>query len=130
MCVLCVGVGVLTMITVIAFDAHVLKWNLDDHPPDEYARHHVKEASFYGKDTWFLDLVVKLRSGSNSGDGELQINFIGIQEKGMWPGKKAVKEEGGVAMALFEELDWWLERRTGGTVDAMLLGCVGGVVRV
>jgi len=117
--------------TVIAFDAHVLKWNLDDNPPDEYVRHHVKEASFYGVDTWTLDLVVKLNhNGDGYDDGALQINFIGIQEKGMWPGKKAVKAQGGVAMQLFEELDEWVEKRTGGTVDATLLGCVGGVVSV
>jgi hypothetical protein len=109
---------------VIAFDAHVLKWNLDNNPPNEYVRHHVKEASFYGKNMWNLDLVLNL--GDGDGDGALQINFIGIQEKGMWPGKKGVKAEGGVAMGLFEEL----ERRTGGTVDTLLLGCVGGVVGV
>ena len=38
--------------TAVAFDAHVLKWDLDDNPPDEYARHHIKEGSFYGHDTW------------------------------------------------------------------------------
>jgi hypothetical protein len=111
---------------VIAFDAHVLKWNLDDNPPDEYVRHHVKEASFYGKDTWTIDLVIKLYPGDE--EGLSQINFIGIQEKGMWPGKKAVKAQGGVAMQLFEELDEWMEKRTGGTVDPTLMGCVGGVI--
>jgi hypothetical protein len=120
--------------TVIAFDAHVLEWNLDDNPPKEYARHHVKEASFYGKNTWTLDLVIKLNGDGDGdggvGDGALQINFIGIQEKGMWPGKRGVKAEGGLAMRLFEELDAWMERRTGGTVDTMLLGCVAGVVGV
>lgn len=119
---------------MIAFDAHVLQWNLDDNPPKEYVRHHVKEASFYGKNTWNLHLVLNLdidgSSRDGEGEGELQINFIGIQEKGMWPGKKAVKAEGGVAMELFEELDAWMERRTSGTVDTMLLGCVGGVVSV
>ena len=114
----------------------MLNCNLDDNPPKEYVRHHVKETSFYGQNTWHLDLVLKLDlvdgSGSDGGErqGELQINFIGIQEKGMWPGKKAVKAEGGVAMRLFEELDEWVEKRTGGTVDTMLLGCVAGVVSV
>ncbi|KAJ7202713.1 hypothetical protein B0H12DRAFT_1206341 [Mycena haematopus] len=89
--------------TVIAFDAHVLKWNLDNNPPTEYARHYVKEASFYKADAWTLDLV-----------------------KAMWPAKKAVKAEGGPAMKLFENLDGWLEDKTGGTVDALLLGCVAG----
>jgi hypothetical protein len=113
---------------VIAFDAHVLKWTLDNNPPDEYARHHIKEASFYGTDTWTLDLVVKLPP--NSTENGLVINFVGLQEKGMWPGKKAVKKEGGFAMELFEELDGWLERKTGGTVDATLLGCVAGITTV
>lgn len=116
--------------TVIAFDAHVLEWTLDDNPPNEYARHHVKEASFYGKDTWTLDLVIKLNDKGDSTDGTLNINFIGIQEKGMWPGKKAVKEQGGVAMKLFEQLDAWVDERTQGTVDPTLMGCVAGVTRV
>ncbi|TFK34083.1 hypothetical protein BDQ12DRAFT_690347, partial [Crucibulum laeve] len=111
--------------TVIAFDAHVLKWSLDDNPPDEHARHHVKEASFYGSDVWSLDLVIKLPE--NPAESGLSVNFIGLQEKGMWPGKKFVKEEGGVAMKLFEQLDGWLDEKTGGTVDALLLGCVAGV---
>ncbi|KAF5379478.1 hypothetical protein D9615_006633 [Tricholomella constricta] len=116
--------------TVVAFDAHVLKWNLDDNPPEEYARHRVKEASFYGKNTWNIDLVLKLGDGAGGADGALAVNFIGLQEKGMWPGKKAVKEQGGVAMQLFEELDMWIEEKTRGTVDALLLGCVAGVVTV
>jgi hypothetical protein len=42
----------------------------------EYARHHVEEASFYGK----LDLVLKVKNGGGVGDGKgvLQINFIGF----------------------------------------------------
>jgi hypothetical protein len=37
--------------TVIAIDAHVLKWTLDDNPPNELAQHHINEASFYGPKT-------------------------------------------------------------------------------
>ncbi|KAG5727720.1 hypothetical protein E4T56_gene20743 [Termitomyces sp. T112] len=114
--------------TVVAFDAHVLKWNLDGNPPSEYARHRVKEASFYGKDTWTIDLMLKLDSGNP--DGKLLVNFVGLQEKAMWPGKKAVKAEGGIAMKLFEEFDAWIERAYEGTIDATLLGCVGGVVTI
>lgn len=111
----------------------MLKWNLDDNPPDEYVRHHVKEASFYGTDTWTLDLVVKLPSTTptnQAAKGSIAVNFIGIQESGMWPGKKADKEEGGRAMELFEELDGWLVEKTHGTVDATLLGCVAGLEEV
>ncbi|KAF7431225.1 hypothetical protein PC9H_006946 [Pleurotus ostreatus] len=119
--------------TVIAFDAHVLKWTLDDNPPDEFARHHVKEASFYGIDTWSVDMVIKLPDSSSSSSppsGALKVDFNGILEKGMWPGKKSVKEQGGAAMKVFERLDGWLDQETGGTVDATLLGCVAGVIVV
>ena len=115
--------------SAIAFDAHVLKWDLDDNPPDEYARHHIKEGSFYGVDTWSVDLVTKLDPAADSAlvGGAIKVNFVGIHEKAMWPGKRAEAAEGGRAMALFEEMDAWLERTTGGAVDAMFLGCVGGV---
>lgn len=113
--------------TVIAFDAHVLKWSLDDNPPDEYVRHHIKEGSFYGHDTYSFDMVIKVPEGASKEDSGIQVNFIGLQEKGIWPAKKAVKAQGGLAMQLFELLDAWLEKKTDGKVDALLLGCVGGV---
>ncbi|KAK0459622.1 uncharacterized protein EV420DRAFT_1620165 [Desarmillaria tabescens] len=106
--------------TVIAFDAHVLEWNLDDNPPDKHTRHHIKEASFYGQDTWEVDMVIK--------DAPIQVNYIGLLEKAMWPGKRATKAEGGESMELFEQLDAWLDEKTGGKVDATLIGGVGGVV--
>jgi hypothetical protein len=108
---------------VIAFDAHVLKWTLDDSPPDEFARHHIKEASFYGQDTWTIDLTVKLPSTPSRG---LKVDYIGIGEKRMWPAKKSEKAGGGRAMILFEEFDRYLEETTGGTVDVLLLGCLTG----
>ena len=114
---------------VIAFDAHVLKWNLDDNPPDECARHHVREASFYGTDTWTLDLVMKLPSSEEEEQG-LLVQFIGLQEKGMWPAKRAVKAEGGIAMEIFEIMDAWVDEKTGGRVDMMMVGGVAGVVRI
>ncbi|OBZ74192.1 putative endoplasmic reticulum metallopeptidase 1 [Grifola frondosa] len=114
--------------TAVAFDAHVLKWTLDNSPPDEFARHHIKEASFYGHDTWTVDLLIKLPESETA--ASLKVNFVGIHEKAMWPGKKAEKEKGGRAMQLFEEFDEWIERETGGTVDTTLLGCVGGVTIV
>jgi hypothetical protein len=87
----------------------------------------VKEASYYKQDTWTLDLVVKLPEDGSRG---ILFNFIGLQEKAMWPGKKAVKAQGGPAMKLFENLDAWLEKKTGGTVDATLMGCVAGTAVV
>ncbi|KAF9475846.1 hypothetical protein BDN70DRAFT_953709 [Pholiota conissans] len=113
--------------TVIAFDAHVLKWSLDDSPPDEYVRHHVKEGSFYGHDIYSFDMVIKVAEGGDTG---IRVNFMGLQEKGIWPAKKAVKALGGPAMHLFEHLDAWLEKKTDGKVDALLLGCVGGVTMI
>ena len=112
----------------IAFDAHVLNWTLDNNPPDEYARHHIKEASFYGEDTWSVDLVLDLRGDEQLAREGLKVNFVGIKETAMWPGKKGEKEKGGEAMKLFENLDGWIEREMQGTVDMTLLGCVGGVV--
>lgn len=115
---------------VIAFDAHVLEWTLDNNPPDEFTRHHIKEASFYGTDTWTVSMTIKhspvREESATSGMGAaLKIDFIGIQEKRMWPGKKA-ESDGSQAMKLFEAFDAWIEEKTGGTVDAMLLGCVRG----
>jgi hypothetical protein len=115
--------------SVIAFDAHVLKWTLDDAPPNEYTRHHIKEASFFGVDRWSVDLVVQ-------GTAPLTINFIGIDEEAMWPGKKATAAEVQgrrgvhINMELFERLDGWLTGETGDQVDTMLLATVGGVVTV
>lgn len=112
---------------MIAFDAHVLKWSIDDNPPDEHARHFIKEGSFYGHDTYSFDIVVKVAEDTPEADPGILVNFIGLQEKGIWPAKKAVKAEGGVAMQLFETLDAWLEEKMEGKVDALLLGCVAGV---
>ena len=109
---------------VIAFDAYVLGWTLDNSPPSEFARHHIKEASFYGTDSWTVSMTIQQPPPSDDGTG-LKIDFVGIQEKRMWPGKKA-ESDGSQAMKLFKEFDAWLEERTGGTVDAMLLGCVRG----
>ncbi|KAH7923703.1 hypothetical protein BV22DRAFT_1068281 [Leucogyrophana mollusca] len=109
--------------TVIAFDAHVIEWTLDNNPPNEFARHHIKEASFYGTNTWTVDMTIRIPEGTNGTD--LKVDFIGIQEKRMWPAKKA-ESDGGQAMKLFQELDEWLDEKTGGSVDATLLGCVSG----
>ena len=76
---------VLFLVLVIAFDAHVLQWTLDDAPPDGYARHHIKEASFFGVDRWSVDLVLQGPAATEP----LTVNFIGIDESGMWPAKKA-----------------------------------------
>jgi hypothetical protein len=82
-------------------------------------RHHVKEASFYGVDEWQLELTVR-------GTGKIAFSFVGMGERAMWPGKK--HEPLGAAMELFARLDPWIESKTQDSVDAFLMGCVGGVV--
>lgn len=95
---------------VLAFDAHVLSWSVDDNPPNEYTRHHIKESSFYGVDIWKLDMVVRLNpdrsslhdnttlnfdansdpvgpSGNSNKDG-IEMSLSGMVERGIWPGKK------------------------------------------
>ena len=42
----------------------------------------------------------------------------------MRPGKKAVKAEGGIGMRLFEELDEWIEKRTGGGLWMQCYWCM------
>lgn len=112
----------------MAFDAHVLQWSLDEKPPDEHTRHHIKEASFYGQDTFSFDMVVNLPS--SQGGEKIRIDFVGVQEKGIWPAKKALGADANIAMELFEELDTWLVNRTHGTVDALLMGCVIGTTYI
>lgn len=113
--------------TVIAFDAHVLSWSLDNSPPPYYTRHHVKEASFYGVDRWTADLVVNATVPDEK--PVLRIDFQGVQERGMWPGKKT-DGQGLLSMELFKELDHWLENRTGGAYDTLMMGIVAGTVAV
>ncbi|KIY51748.1 hypothetical protein FISHEDRAFT_36479 [Fistulina hepatica ATCC 64428] len=111
--------------TVIAFDAHVLLWSLDDAPPDHRTRHIVKEASSYGIDTWTVDLTVLADRHE-----KLRLDLTGIDWKAMWPAERAVPEHRGRVMQIFEELDPWLDEKTNGAVDALMLGCVSGVVLV
>ncbi|CEL53123.1 putative zinc metalloprotease C1259,02c OS=Schizosaccharomyces pombe (strain 972 / ATCC 24843) GN=SPCC1259.02c PE=3 SV=1 [Rhizoctonia solani AG-1 IB] len=113
--------------TVIAFDAWVVDWSLDSPPPHGVARHHIKEASFYGTNEWSIRLEIKV-PGLGAGKlthEPLKINFVGIEEKAMWPGKK--NDRAGPAMDVFERMDRWFEEERGGTEDVMLLGCVAGM---
>ena len=63
---------------------------------------------------------------------DLRVNFVGVKENVMWPGKRNEEQKGkdGEVMAMFEQLDGWLEKKTQGSVDVILLGCVGGVAIV
>ena len=69
--------------------------------------------------------LAKEESATTGTGSVLKIDFMGIQEKWMWPGKKA-ESDGSQAMKLFKVFDEWIDKRTGGTVDAMLLGCICG----
>ena len=123
--------------TTIAFDAHVLSWSLDNDPPNHHTRHHVKEASFYGTDSWELPLVLNATTPSSTGEGweipRITVSYQGIQERGMWPAKQKTYEQSlsagddvPLAMVLFEKLDKFLEDTYSGALDVMLLGTVSG----
>lgn len=46
--------------SVIAFDAEILEWNLPSAPPPGRQRHHIKEVSRQGINTWSVDLLLRL----------------------------------------------------------------------
>lgn len=90
------------------------------------ARHHIKESSFYGVNTWTIDLVIKLPPGGD--ETGLKVNFVGTKEAVQWPAKKSLTgSERGADLWLLEEIHGWLELQTGGAVDALLFGTLGGV---
>ncbi|KAJ7597220.1 hypothetical protein C8J56DRAFT_919522 [Mycena floridula] len=113
--------------TVLAFDAHVLEWSLDNNPPDVHTRHHIKEASFFGSDLYSISMTIKVDPKQPS----LFINFMGIREDMMWPAKKSLfgtKE--GRALTLFSEMDAWFEQQTKGSLDVTFMGAVAGSVSI
>lgn len=134
---------------VIAFDAHVLSWNFDDNPPNEYTRHHVKEASYYGESAWRMNMVIKwpppvtanqhvLRPQVDPKNPKLTVDFSGIVERGIWPAKKkeygaATEEEKATrlcAMGLFEKMDMRLRERSGDSMDVLFMETITGSVDV
>ncbi|KAL1744532.1 hypothetical protein HDZ31DRAFT_82588 [Schizophyllum fasciatum] len=114
--------------SVIAFDADVLSWSLDNDPPKGRSRHHIKEASFHGVDRWEVELVIR-------DEGDIVIDYVGMQEGGIWPARKARFEAKGgedapLALRVFDALDTYIIQRTEGAVDAMFLGCVSATFTV
>ncbi|TRM58647.1 hypothetical protein BD626DRAFT_559974 [Schizophyllum amplum] len=114
--------------SVIAFDANVLSWSLDNDPPKGRSRHHIKEASFHGLDRWEVELVVR-------DEGALVIDYVGMQEGGIWPARKARYDAEGsagapLALRVFDALDAYIVQRTAGAVDAMFIGCVSATFNV
>jgi hypothetical protein len=69
-------------------------------------------------------------------ESPLLINFIGVREDAMYPGKKddalKLSQDGALnhPMDLLERLDGYLEGATKGAADTLLMGCVAGVVHV
>lgn len=47
--------------SVVAFDAEILAWDLPSTPPTGYRRHHIKEVSRYGQDTWSVELTLRVQ---------------------------------------------------------------------
>lgn len=47
--------------SVIAFDAEILEWDLPSTPPKGHRRHHIKEVSRYGSDTWSVKLTLRIQ---------------------------------------------------------------------
>lgn len=107
----------------------MLRWSLDDNPPPHFVRHHVKEASFYGVDTWSIDLLIRLPEDDS--DAGLRVNFVGTKEAVQWPAKRALPDsERCPELRMLEQIHEWLDRQRGGAVDALLFGTVGGITVV
>jgi hypothetical protein len=107
--------------TAIAFDAHVLEWSLDDNPPAEYTRHHIKSAMFLGSDEWDIDLVLNLTTSR-----ELAVSHVGVRRNAMWPARKDDVPRD-PATALLGRIDQFVEETTRGRVDPTLVSCLGGI---
>jgi hypothetical protein len=120
---------------VIAFNAAVLSWSIDDHPPPELSRHYIREGSFYNSTDYRLALEIRLPS-KNSLSEKLSINFIGVREDSMYPNKikdaklNSFDGELSFTMRILEYLDEFLLRTTSGSVDTLLMGCIGGVIEI
>jgi hypothetical protein len=57
------------------------------------------------------------------------VSHSGIRRQTMWPARKN-DEPRDPATRLFERVDGWLEEKYGGSIDAALMGAVGGVTDV
>jgi hypothetical protein len=120
---------------VLAFDAQILSWSIDDNPPPRFSRHYIREGSFYGIHSYSLSLEIQIPD-DHSTKSPLPINFIGVREDAMYPAKrddaKGSSMDGFLdhPMDLLERLDGYLEIATNGAADSLLMGCVAGVVHV
>jgi hypothetical protein len=110
--------------TAIAFDAQVLSWTLDDSPPPEHARHHVKSALFLGSDTYSIGLVINATSSSS-----LAVSHVGMRRRAMWPAQKNSASRD-PATNVLARVDAWMDQKYEGVIDATMIGAVGGVTVV
>lgn len=68
-------------------------------------------------------------------EGDIVIDYVGMQEDGIWPARKARFEAKGgedspLPLRVFDALDTYIIERTAGAVDAMFLGCVSATFTV
>lgn len=140
--------------SVVAFDADLLGWDVGPLPPPAgLQRHHIKEVSRYGIESWDINLLVRLDEdqvaaararGANPGFSHLvrtneseladptrlRVDFTALDESGMYP-QKAPQHARGVHAHVdtFADIDAFL-LDTHPEVDAMLLPTVAGVALV
>lgn len=81
--------------TVIAFTADVISWDLPSSPERGQVRHHVKEASSYGIDTWELGMTLQLRGKQFEAAQRNSQRAKGQRKKG-GPDEEADKIAGGL----------------------------------
>jgi len=135
--------------SVLAFDAHVLSWDLSEAPEQTRMRHHVKSVAGFGVSEFKLKLVIKLeddefhaaqrnaqrRKGQRSDEGKeederlggLKVEYSGLDRTGMWPASERHHDpslEHKPGMDFFKVF----EQRLPDYVDAMLLSAVGKLV--
>lgn len=143
--------------TVIAFTAEVLEWDLPSPPPKGIQRHHIKEVSRFGRDTWSVDLLIKLDSEAlaalkSRDQGTDFGKLIRIDEKDEESIEKVEKQRDPSRLWIdfsgMDENGFWPQKAVSGEgqrniqnfkkmdeylqrqhpeVDVMMLGIVGGV---
>ncbi|UZJ56054.1 hypothetical protein CBS101457_005374 [Exobasidium rhododendri] len=140
--------------SVIAFDAEILEWDLGMPPPVGFQRHHLKEVSRYGQDSWSVSMLLKLPvdatkstySPTSKKDSliresqgvpvrdpaKLWIDYSGLIADGMWPQAErlSVQEQSKYpSLSILSRMDNIL-KRTHPECDSMLLSVLAAVAQV
>lgn len=112
--------------TVMSFDADIVSWDLP-MPDSGPQRHHIKQVATHGNHAHSLTLT--LRTAAAAAETEMWIDFVGIEEAGMWP---AMKDDASAldrdSIKLFQRLEG--ESGIGDAVDMCSNGVVAGRFRV